>query len=60
MAEGREYPACSCSGRPPSCPQISEVYVVRRETNGRDKALKSCLRLPVLQIEATDAITGQR
>ena len=53
---------------PPSCPQISEAYVVRRGTSGRDDALKSCLWLPVLRSEAaqrmqnteTDAITGQR
>ena len=51
-----------------SCPQISEAYVVRRGTSGRDDALKSCLRLPVLRSEATqrmqntetDAITGHR
>ena len=51
---------------PPSCPQISEAYVVRRGTSGRDDALKSCLWLPVLRSEAaqrmqnaeTDAITG--
>ena len=35
-----------------SCPQISEAYVVRRGTSGRDDALKSCLRLPVLRSEA--------
>ena len=34
---------------PPSCPQISEAYVVRRGTSGRDNALKSCLWLPVLR-----------
>ena len=53
---------------PRSCPQISEAYVVRRGKSGRDDALKSCLRLPVLRSEAaqrmqnteTDAITGQR
>ena len=53
---------------PPSSPQISEAYVVRRGTSGRDDALKSCLRLPVLRSEAaqrmqnteTDDITGQR
>ena len=52
---------------PPSCPHISEAYVVRRGTSGRDDALKS-LWLPVLWSEAaqrmqnteTDAITGQR
>ena len=52
---------------PQSCPQISEVYAVRRGTSDRDDALKSCLRLPVLRSEAaqrmqtteTDAITGQ-
>ena len=53
---------------PRSCPQISEAYVVRRGTSGRDDALKGCLRLPVLRSEEaqrmqnteTDAITGQR
>ena len=53
---------------PPTCPQISEAYVVRRGTSGRDDALKSCLRLPVLwsevaqrmQTTETDATTGQR
>ena len=35
-----------------SCPQISEAYVVRRGTSGRDDALKSCLQLPVLRSEA--------
>ena len=55
-------------GSPPSCSQISEAYVVRSGTSGRDDALKSCLRLPVLRSEAaqrmqntgTDAITRQR
>ena len=37
---------------PPTCPQISKAYVLRRETSGRDDALKSCLRLPVLRSEA--------
>ena len=53
---------------PPSCPQISEAYVVRRGTSGCDD-VKSCFRLPVLRSEArseaaqkmqnteTDAIT---
>ena len=53
---------------PPSCPQFSEAYVVRRGTSGRDDALKSCFWLPVLRSEAVqrmqnteiDAITGQR
>ena len=53
---------------PPSCPQISEAYVVRRGKSGRDDALKSCLWLPVLRSEVAqrmqnteiDAITGQR
>ena len=53
---------------PPSCPQISEAYVVRRGTSDRDNALKSCLWLPVLRSEAaqrmqsteTDAVTGKR
>ena len=56
------------STQSPTCPQISEAYVVRRGTSGRDDALKICLRLPVLRSEAaqrmqnteTDAITGQR
>ena len=51
---------------PRSCPQISEAYVVRRGTNSRDDALKSCLRLPILRSEAAqrmqntepDAVTG--
>ena len=50
-----------------SCPQISEAYVVRRGTSGRDDELKSCLQLPILRSEAaqrmqnteTNAITGQ-
>ena len=50
-----------------SCPQISEAYVVSRGKTGRDDALKSCLRLPVLRSEAaqrmqnteTDAIIGK-
>ena len=53
---------------PRSCPQISEAYVVRRGTRGRDDALKGCLRLPVLRSEEAqrmqnteiDAINGQR
>ena len=35
-----------------SCPQISEAYVGSRGKSGRDDALKSCLRLPVLRSEA--------
>ena len=53
---------------PPSCPQISEAYVVRRGTSGCDDALKSCPRLPVLRSQAaqrmqsieTNTIPGQR
>ena len=69
MAEDREHSVHSCSGQLLwICPQISETYVVSRGKGGRDDALKSFLRLPVLRSEAaqrmqnteTDAIIGQR
>ena len=52
MAEDREHPVHSCSGQSPILSTISEAYVVRMGTSGRDDALKGCLRLPVLQSEA--------